>query len=120
MIKIPIGADVTYLMDGVVNANEKITRSEFAARLKKKYPTYADLTDDDLVTRTLTKYPHYKQFISDLDWFQQNAPTADEVNRANRRADVRTALLLWLLPPLGLYAFGSGVGWVYRGFRAKS
>ena len=23
---IPIGADVTYLMDGVVNANEKITR----------------------------------------------------------------------------------------------
>jgi hypothetical protein len=35
---IPIGADVTYVMDGIVKASEKVTKTEFAARIKKKYP----------------------------------------------------------------------------------
>ena len=46
-----VGSDVTLLMDGVLKADEKIPPSEFAARLKRKYPEYGDLTDDELVSK---------------------------------------------------------------------
>ena len=36
---LPSGADVTYLMDGVLKKDETLTRAQFAARLKAKYST---------------------------------------------------------------------------------
>jgi hypothetical protein len=115
---IPVGSDVTYLMDGVLAADEKVTSSEFARRLKAKYPEYLDLSDETLVNRTLTRYPYYRQFMSDLNAFDQSAPSADEVNAANRREAVVHGALLALIPPLGVYVLGIAIAWIRRGFRA--
>lgn len=38
--------------------------SEFAKRIKSKYPEYADKDDTDLVTRWVKKYPEYKDKVS--------------------------------------------------------
>jgi hypothetical protein len=54
-------------MDGVIGPGERLTSAEFASRIKSKYPVYADLTDDDLVERTLAKYPDFAPFIIDRD-----------------------------------------------------
>lgn len=37
-----------------------MTRAEFAAQLKQKYPQYAAIPDDQLVAKMLEKYPVYK------------------------------------------------------------
>lgn len=42
---------------------------------------------------------------------------SDKKLHAERVAATRTALILWLLPPLGLYATSLASRWVYRGFR---
>jgi len=41
------------------------TRSEFAAKFKKAYPSYADDEDSLLVERVLAKYPEYKEFVKE-------------------------------------------------------
>lgn len=109
-------------MNGVLRKDETLTRAQFAARLKAKYPEYADLSDEDLVTRTLDKFPYYNSFIRAPglpDSFVPDPPeTTRALNRANRIGAIRFALILWLLPPAALYAFGYGVRWVYRGFKA--
>ena len=38
---------------------EKMTRSEFAACIKQRYPEYRDMEDAELVRRVLGKYPEY-------------------------------------------------------------
>lgn len=42
-----------------------MTRSELAARIKAKYPDYADMDDNDLVTRVVAKYPEYGEGLED-------------------------------------------------------
>ena len=37
---------------------------EFAASIKAKYPQYAEIPDDELVTRILDKHPVYRDRIS--------------------------------------------------------
>jgi len=39
------------------------TRSEFAQKIKAKYPSYASVDDETLVTKILTKYPEYGKGI---------------------------------------------------------
>src|SRR5689334_8780012 len=68
---VPVGADVTPLMDGIVKNNEKLTSAELARRIKGKYPQYNDLTDEQLVEKLVRTYPKYRGCISDLDWFQR-------------------------------------------------
>ncbi|MEO8682488.1 MAG: hypothetical protein ABI665_25800, partial [Vicinamibacterales bacterium] len=130
----PVGSDVTYLMDGVLKKDETITRAQFAARLKAKYPEYRDLTDEELVTRTLEKFPYYNSYIKPPDLDNNLRPVPDFIphpsfipdppeitqalNRTSRNSAIRFALMLWLLPPVAIYALGFGIGWVYRGFRS--
>jgi len=37
--------------------------SDFAARIKEKYPVYADKDDSELVEKMLEKYPQYKDRV---------------------------------------------------------
>jgi hypothetical protein len=43
--------------------DKKLPISEFAAKLKVKYPEYKDFNDTDLVIRVTTKYPQYKDVV---------------------------------------------------------
>ncbi len=42
-----------------------------------------------------------------------------EASQKERGKYIGTAFLWWIIPILGVYALGSAVGWVYRGFRHK-
>jgi len=42
-----------------------MTRSELAARIKAKYPDYADMDDNDLVTKVVAKYPEYGEGLTE-------------------------------------------------------
>lgn len=42
---------------------DQMTRAEFAASIKAKYPAYAQVPDDELATRMLEKYPVYQSQI---------------------------------------------------------
>ena len=59
------------------------------------------LTDDQVSLRAL------HEELADID----------KRVHARRVAAARTALILWLLPPLGLYATSRASRWVYHGFR---
>lgn len=41
-----------------------MTPAEFAAKIKAKYPDYASVPDDELVSKITTKYPEYKSQIT--------------------------------------------------------
>jgi len=43
--------------------SRKLTISEFAAKIKKKYPAYDEVDDKVLVNKILTKYPVYKDNV---------------------------------------------------------
>ena len=49
---------------------QQFTPQEFAAKVKAKYPVYANIPDDQLVQKVTAKYPQYKSQI------KQAAPTA--------------------------------------------
>jgi hypothetical protein len=105
-------------LDEIMREDEKLTRAEFIARIRVRYPVYNDLSDDDLLGRMLDKYPFLRSSMTDIDPLMTiDAADRRALNRANRNRAVLAALALWLVPPVGLYAFGFGVGWVYRGFR---
>ncbi len=42
----------------------KMTPTDFAARIKAKYPAYHDIPDDELVAKMVAKFPQYKDQIS--------------------------------------------------------
>jgi hypothetical protein len=42
---------------------QQFTPQEFAAKIKAKYPVYADIPDDQLVDKITAKYPQYKTSI---------------------------------------------------------
>lgn len=122
---IPAGADVTYLMNGILKEGETVSHEQFAARIKAKYPEYSDLTDEELVTRTLQKFPQYSSYVRPPDLDDNGRPIKEQdgdsigaLNRANRNSAIRFALMLWLLPPIAVYALGASIGWVRRGFRS--
>lgn len=43
----------------------KITKQEFAQKIKEKYPEYKDIDDSTLTEKMLQKYPEYKSSIID-------------------------------------------------------
>ena len=47
-----------------MQAIEGLTPAEFAAKIKAKYPQYADIEDSVLVEKMLEKYPEYKSKIT--------------------------------------------------------
>lgn len=114
----PVGADVTLLQNGILNVNDTLTRAQFAARLKTKYPEYKDVADEELVKRTLEKFPQYALFVY-ADNVVPDDLQVNEFNRTNRRAAIRNGLALWLMPLLVLGGLGYGVAWVYRGFKPQ-
>ena len=116
---LPVAADVAHRMNAVISGSEKLTKSQFATRLKENFPEYLDLPDDELVKLVLNRYPHYRQFITELDWLEQHAPTIEEVNTANRKAALVRGAALWLVPPIALYVLGWAIAWIYRGFRTS-
>lgn len=56
-----------------------LTREEFAASIKAKYPAYASVPDAELVDKMLAKYPVYQDQIVD---FKSTAEPAPLLNRA--------------------------------------
>ena len=46
-------------------AQPTYTRAQFAAKIKEKYPAYAEMDDNELVDKITTKYPQYLEQISD-------------------------------------------------------
>lgn len=61
---------------------------EFAASLKAKYPAYANIPDDELVARTLEKYPVYRSQIS----MSEQAPPAQAGGFAGMQGQLTNAL----------------------------
>ena len=112
-----LDADDPLVKDDVIKQDERLTRPQFAARLKAKYPQYADLSDEELVTRTLQKFPQYSSHVGAGPLPEYPDPPAQELNRKNRYKAVRTALTLWLVPVVVVGGLGYGVTWVYRGFK---
>jgi len=51
-----------------------ITRKEFAAKVKAKYPDYSDIDDNVLVDKMVAKYPEYQEQISDFSVTQKKNP----------------------------------------------
>lgn len=50
---------------------DRLTVDEFGAWVKEKYPAYNDMTDRDVGSRTLAKYPEYKRLTvghEDCQW----------------------------------------------------
>jgi len=43
--------------------SDKLTASEFAARIKEKYPEYADIDDKELTQKVISKYPEYRDQV---------------------------------------------------------
>jgi hypothetical protein len=57
---------------------ELLTAAEFAARIKAKYPVYASLPDEELVSKMLAKYPEYESSIRPPDFKAEATPAPDE------------------------------------------
>jgi hypothetical protein len=51
---------------GVPRSEIPMTPSEFAAKVKAKYPEYRDLTDEELTKRILQRYPVYRKAAGNL------------------------------------------------------
>lgn len=61
---------------------ETLTREEFAASIKAKYPAYAAVPDQELVDRMLAKYPVYQDRIVDFKTHAESAPEPSLLARA--------------------------------------
>ncbi len=75
--------------------------------------TYADLSDDQLVSKLHQKYGDSVNFRDIEETYNQSLQRLprDKLNV------VLYALAAWLIPLLAAYAIGAGVAWVLRGFR---
>ena len=104
-------------MNGIIEEGQPLTRTEFAARLKARYPEYTDISDEELVTIVLQEFPHYRRFIVG----EPDYTVADLVGiglHARQIEAARLALSLWLLPPIALVVTWLAGRWIYRGFRS--
>lgn len=54
-----------------------MTPQEFSAAIKKKYPAYANVDDNELVSAMVQKYPVYKSQIQGFESQDISAPTAE-------------------------------------------
>jgi hypothetical protein len=50
---------------------QQMTLEQFGQKIKSKYPEYADLSNADLATKVLAKYPQYISVITSPDVIQQ-------------------------------------------------
>src|SRR5262252_7739659 len=70
---------------------QQMTRAEFAASIKKQYPVYAKIPDEQLVDTMLAKYPVYRSRISDVnnsEGFRQEVQKAEDETAKWKRAGV--------------------------------
>ena len=69
----------------------KVTRAEFAAKLKAKYPQYTNVPDDQLVDKVLARYPTYKDRLQEKTAGPaqpiMRAPNTIQLPRYGRRID---------------------------------
>ena len=89
-----------------------------AADLRKLYPDEAPLSDEELVSRA-SSGALLSERLSEEELVSRGILPGPLVrpNQVDERMEVAWfALMLWLLPPLALYAAGLTVRWVYRGF----
>lgn len=61
-----------------------MTAEEFAFSLKQKYPAYRSLSNADLVSRVVAKYPQYRSEIIDLDSGSADDATPQSANSVAR------------------------------------
>jgi hypothetical protein len=98
------------------------------AAIRKKFPEYNDLSDARLASALSAKFPDYAGIVGDAfvtdEELQRVVQTyyvlVERAVRAARWSSAWSALLVWLIPYLALYAFGWTTGWVRRGFRAAA
>jgi translation elongation factor EF-1beta len=46
--------------------DDKLTREQFAEKIKSKYPEYKDVDNNELVDRIIKKYPDYKDQVQEV------------------------------------------------------
>lgn len=76
---------------------QTLTRDEFAASIKAKYPVYATVPDGELVDRMLTKYPVYRESVVDF----KSSVTAPEPSLLDRAVGMAGDLVTGAAKGLG-------------------
>ena len=84
---------------------------EPAETVRAKY--YADLADEEIMTRLHTKYLNRVDFAAVEAEYQKNMAGL----RGSRIRFMLYAFLFWCITSLGLYGFGASIAWIIRGFR---
>ena len=83
-----------------------MTPEEFAAKIKEKYPQYADVPDHDLVSRVVAKYPQYAEQIDTTPKVEKEAPAPDMIDRGLGAVAEWGGVLPGVGPPLAAGAAG--------------
>lgn len=96
---------------------ETLTKAQLINQVRAKCLECRGIADQELLKSVIVRFPSYRPFITDLDWFEQHTPTAEELNSFNRRAAISRGATVWVLPPIALYLCGWAVAWIRGGFR---
>lgn len=108
-------------------APTQVTPQEFAAKIKTKYPVYANVPDDQLVEKITAKYPQYKTQIKQAAPAQNNDPLRGAAQATGLRPSTPFNLEQYLNSPeaqkikgdMENTAMGSaGLGGMVRGAQA--
>ena len=91
----------------------RVVYHEPADTIRAKY--YADLTDEEIMSRLHAKYLNRVDFAAVEAEYQKNMARL----RGDRIRFMLYAFLFWCITSLGLYGFGFFLGWIIRGFRQK-
>ncbi|MGZ4957208.1 MAG: hypothetical protein ACXV8Q_19090 [Methylobacter sp.] len=84
-----------------------------AARVRSE--TYGDLTNVEVIQRLRAKFDGKADFTA-LD---ERVKRDTDRLRDDRSKFILQAVAWWVIPALALYALGSAIGWIVRGFRNK-
>jgi len=60
----------------IADPKPKISRKEFAAKIKSKYPQYKDIADDELIDKIVAKYPAYSDTVEPLKKKEDTSPAS--------------------------------------------
>ncbi|HQB84988.1 MAG TPA: hypothetical protein PLZ69_00940 [Candidatus Pacearchaeota archaeon] len=84
----------------------QITKEQFVAEIKQKYPAYKDVNDDVLYTKMIEKYPVYKDRITEKKNYIGDKPGIDDPKL--RKAVGHTITGLQIAAPVAAGFFSGG------------
>src|SRR5690554_3979501 len=68
-------------------ADERLTTTEFAARIKAQYPVYANVPDAELTARMLERYPIYRERVIVPDFQTETVGTTSPADEPASRLE---------------------------------